>query len=85
MGQSFSRSNRSLPPEQSEESAGTKRPGEDLFMLDATERQWKANQLAKRLQEASSSMRRVIDPKLLEVRESTNMWPKVTPTFPRKS
>jgi 2-polyprenyl-3-methyl-5-hydroxy-6-metoxy-1,4-benzoquinol methylase len=42
---------------------------QELLKLDATGRQWKANELASRLQEVSSSMRRVIDPKLLEVME----------------
>jgi hypothetical protein len=36
---------------------------------DATERQWKANQLAVRLQKASQSMRRIVSPELLRTME----------------
>jgi 2-polyprenyl-3-methyl-5-hydroxy-6-metoxy-1,4-benzoquinol methylase len=55
---------------------------QELLKLDATERQWKANELAARLQEASSSMRRVIDPKLLEVMEKYQHLAQSHPVIP---
>jgi 2-polyprenyl-3-methyl-5-hydroxy-6-metoxy-1,4-benzoquinol methylase len=57
---------------------------QELFKLDATERQWKANELAERLQKASSSMRRVIDPKLLEVMEKYQHVAQSHPVIPTK-
>lgn len=58
---------------------------QELLKLDATERQWKANELARRLQEAlSSSMRRVIDPKLLRVMEKYQHVAQSHPVIPTK-
>ena len=57
---------------------------QELLKLDEKERQWKANELAIRLQEASSPMRRVIDPTLLEVMEKYRHVAQSHPVIPTK-